>query len=208
MKEKRIPSVIPIYGFGVVWVLYCLIFPLSRWWQLLLCAGLSFLTWLILKKIFPGDPVPEAPLAEADPELADLTVRGKSAVAEFRALNEAIPDEGVTHSLTRIETLTDQIFQKAATGKGSTGQLRRFMDYYLPTTLKLVRRYRELQSAPMQTGNVARAKARIGELLRDIEGAFQTQLDNLYENDYVDITADIQVMETLLEQEGLTEKTK
>ena len=51
--------------------------------------------------------------------------------------------------------------------------------------------------------NIDSSKQRILQMLNTEAAAFQKQLDALYQNDAMDLDADIQVMEKLLAREGL-----
>ena len=83
--------------------------------------------------------------------------------------------------------------------------IRKFMQYYLPTTLKLVKAYREFDGQPVQGENVTKVKAEISDTLDTINTAFENLLDSLFQDDVMDISTDISVLETMLAQEGLTE---
>ena len=79
------------------------------------------------------------------------------------------------------------------------------MQYYLPTTLKLLKAYREFDGQPVQGENVTKVKAEISDTLDTINTAFENLLDSLFQDDVMDISTDISVLETMLAQEGLTE---
>ncbi len=85
-------------------------------------------------------------------------------------------------------------------------EIRKFMEYYLPTTLKLLEAYKEFDSQPVQGGNISSAKKKMEKALDTINLAFENLLDNLFEDAAMDISTDISVLNTLLAQEGLTEK--
>ena len=85
-------------------------------------------------------------------------------------------------------------------------QIRQFLNYYLPTTIKLMEQYVTLQNQSVKTENITEGMQKIEDLLDKVIVAFQRQLDALFESDVVDITADIRVMEQMMASEGLTEK--
>ena len=85
-------------------------------------------------------------------------------------------------------------------------QIRQFLNYYLPTTIKLMEQYVTLQNQSLKTENITEGMQKIEDLLDKVIVAFQRQLDALFESDVVDITADIRVMEQMMASEGLTEK--
>ena len=83
-------------------------------------------------------------------------------------------------------------------------QIRQFLNFYLPTTIKLLQQYIVLQNQEMRMGNIDEGMQKIENMLENVIVAFQKQLDSLFESDVVDITADIQVMEQMMAAEGLT----
>lgn len=72
------------------------------------------------------------------------------------------------------------------------------MNYYLPTTIKLLEQYVVLQNQGMRVGNIDEGMTKIENMLEKVITAFQQQLDSLFENDVVDITAEIRVMEKMM----------
>ena len=78
------------------------------------------------------------------------------------------------------------------------------MSYYLPTTLKLVNAYRKFDEQPVQGENILSSKREIEETLDTINLAFENLFDGLFEEDAMDVSTDISVLETMLKQEGLT----
>ena len=78
------------------------------------------------------------------------------------------------------------------------------MDYYLPTTMKLLEAYEELDAQPVQGENIRNTKQEILDILDTVNTAFASLLDSLFQNDAIDISADISVLKTMLAQEGLT----
>ena len=83
-------------------------------------------------------------------------------------------------------------------------QIRQFLNFYLPTTIKLLQQYVVLQNQEMRMGNIDEGMQKIENMLENVIVAFQKQLDSLFESDVVDITADIQDMEQMMAAEGLT----
>ena len=101
-----------------------------------------------------------------------------------------------------IGSILEQVQKKPA----SAGELRRFMNYYLPTTTKLVTAYVELDSQHVDVANVTSTKREISETLDTINDACGQVLDDMFQDQAWDISSDINVMKTMMEQEGLTRK--
>ena len=77
------------------------------------------------------------------------------------------------------------------------------MNYYLPTTIKLVKAYCDFEQQPVQVQSIVTAKKEIDDTLTVISTAFETLLDSLYQDDALDISTDISALKTILTQEGL-----
>ncbi|MSS93355.1 hypothetical protein FYJ53_06195 [Eubacterium sp. BL-380-WT-2B] len=135
-----------------------------------------------------------------------LIEEGKESIEQIREANEAISGEVISQKLDRLEIILCKIFEYVENHTDELPQTRKFMGYYLPTTLKLVNAYREMDAEPIQGENIRSAKHEIEETLDTINYAFENLLDSFYQDKAMDISTDITVLETMLAQEGLTEK--
>lgn len=210
MKTVRRPSVAPVYAVAAVWLLYTLLFGLHSLPQLLLCAAISIGVYLLMKAAFPGKvvqvEVPEAPPDTGDTELDEAILQGREAVKKLRHFNDQIPDAAMSDALLDLETTTAKIFQQLAADKRQLKRCRQFLNYYLPTTIRLLEQYVRLQELHLQDGeNVAEAMEKIRGAIAAIRKSFHRQLDSLFARDVVDITAEISVMEQMLQRQGLAD---
>ena len=143
-----------------------------------------------------------APLTAEQQQLLD---RGKAFIALIREGNDAIPDEEISRTLDRIEHVVSAILDAAAENPELIDDLDRLLDYYLPTTVKLLETYRELDSQPIQSDNIVDSKREIEKALDSLSVAFEKLLDSLFRDVATDVSSDITVLRTVLAQEGLTE---
>lgn len=143
-----------------------------------------------------GDPVTA--------ELEKFKIEGAQTLKKIRAANNAIPGEEISGKLSRLEEITGKIFSYVENHPEKLPDTRRFMNYYLPTTLKLVERYQHYEEMDVQLENVNQTKAEIATALDTIDNAFKNLLASLYHEDTLDIATDISVLNSVLEQEGLT----
>ena len=224
-KKKR--SALPIYAIGAVWLLYAK--KLNSFRGIVSCAVVSLLVYAILRIVLRGkktqepteaagpepsqpkqaekQPEPQTGTEEKlSPELQSVIYQGKRAIADIRRLNDEIPDERMSAQIDLIERLTAQIFDCVRQHPEKLGQIRQFLNYYLPTTIRLMEQYVTLQNQSVKTENISEGMQKIEDLLDKVIVAFQRQLDALFESDVVDITADIRVMEQMMASEGLTNK--
>ena len=211
MTTRKKTSVLPIYLVGFVWLGYALLFPLHRASDYLICAGLSLAAFAAGKAIFP-DKVYQAPgpaqepkkEEKADPQVAALRREKDRAISELRRLNDAIPDEKISAQIDHLEEVTGKIIDHVIANPAKQPQISRFLDYFLPTTIKLLNAYDRMDSAGISGSNIDATKAKVEQMLNTLCSAFDKQLDALFSDEALDVSTDITVMENLLAQEGLS----
>lgn len=208
MKSVRKASVAPVYAVGATWLVYTLLFGMHSAGQYILCIALSAAVYLIFKAKFPGKTI-QVEVAEkapdtGDAELDEVIVQGRASMKQIRVLNSQLPDARITAQLQEIEDVTGKILSQLEQKKEQLRQCRQFLNYYLPTTVKLLEQYVQLQKQGIKDGNVAQAMKKIEDMLSKVQTAFRKQLDGLFAADVVDITAEISVMEQMMKSQGLT----
>ena len=217
MTTHKKVSVLPIYLVGIIWLGYALVFPLHAPLHYILCAGLSFAAFVLGKAIWP-DKVYQTPGAaetkkeeakrEEDPKIAALRKEKDRAISELRRLNDAIPDEKISAQIDHLEEATGKIIDHVIDNPAKKPQISRFLDYFLPTTIKLLNAYDRMDSTGISGSNIDATKQKVEKMLDTLCAAFDKQLDALFGDDALDISTDITVMENLLAQEGLSGGTK
>jgi hypothetical protein len=209
MRKVRKKSVIPIYGTAAVWLLCCLFVPLYRLWHFILLAALSVIAWLVLSKLFPGkteiieEPEPE-PISTGNPEHDALLREGETAVSEMKRLRASIHDAEIQTKIDRLTELTDKIFHDLIDDPSDYKMIKRFANYFLPTTIKLLNTYDRMGQAGIDGENINATKSRIKDILDTTITAYEKQLDALFANQALDIETDIVVLENMLKKEGLS----
>ena len=133
-----------------------------------------------------------------------VVAEGRQYILKIREANDALPEEDISQKLQQLETIIGKIFACVEQRPQKLPEIRRFLNYYLPTTLKLVTAYREFSEQPVQGSNIQNAKNTIKQTLDTVNDAFAKLLDGLYQDDVLDISSDASVLETMLAQEGLT----
>ena len=131
--------------------------------------------------------------------------RNDRILRQIRADNDLIADEEVSRKVDRIEDLTRKIFAILEQRPEKEPQLYNFMNYYLPTTLKALESYARLEAQGIETAAIREAKQKINHALDELADGYEKQLDKLFADDVVDITADIDVMRKMLQKDGLKE---
>lgn len=204
-------SVAPFYGVAAVWVVYALVFDLYRPTHFIFAAVLSAGVYLLLRAVckdeeyeveIPNPPKPE-PASTGNPELDKMIRDGALAVEEMKRLDENIEDEKISQAIRKLEQTSQAIFQQVREAPEKLPQIRKFMDYYLPTTLKLLNAYDRMSSVGVGGENIDGTKERVEAIMDTIVAAFDKQLDGLFGAEALDVSADITVLETMLAREGL-----
>jgi len=153
-------------------------------------------------------------LAKLTPEeraLKDLNDRIFIDTTELKLLNVSIKDEFVINELSEIEKTLGKIKihlneDAKAPNMKKIEQLSDFLDYYMPTAKKILDSYNRIEKQNLTGENAMETKKRVEESLPFIRKAFEKELDNMFSDEMLDITTDIDVLEALLSKDGLMEK--
>jgi len=201
-------SPVPFYAAAACWIIYALLFPLYQLSDFLIIAGISLAVFGSFRKIFPGTPVEvveEIPETQTgDSNVDRIITEGRDYLRQIREINDKIPDPELSAKMDRLEDITRKIFDHILQNPKKIPQVRRFMSYYLPTTLKLLNAYHNLSEQGVDGENIRTSMNDITLMMDSVILAFEKQLDNLFQEDALDISTDISVMETMLAQEGLS----
>lgn len=216
MAQAKKGSVIPFYAVAAIWVGYAALFDLYAPLHFVTAAVISGAAFLLLRAVCGGESA--APAKEEDrpkagekkgagnPEIDKMIADGDKAVSEMRRLNDAIKDPKISAQIDRLEAVSLRIFSAVKEDPKKLPQIRRFMDYYLPTTLKLLNAYDRMGEAGVEGENIAGTRSRIDAVMDTLVSAYDKQLDALFADEALDVATDITVMENLLRQEGLGEE--
>lgn len=127
-------------------------------------------------------------------------------IREIRRLNDEIKDVAVSYRIDRIEEHTQNIFDYVTDHPEAMPQIRTFMNYYLPTTLKLLESYSRIERVGVAGENMKKSKENIENILDLLVVGFEQQVDQLFKNESIDISSDISVLETMMQKDGLSGK--
>lgn len=143
-------------------------------------------------------------LSAEEAAVQSVIEEGGRYIKQIKEANDAIASPEVSEKLYRLETIITKIFGHIQKNPGALPETRKFIEYYMPTTLKLVNAYREFDAQPIQGDNIIKSKKEIESTLDTINEAFVNLFDSLFEDVAMDISTDISVLQTMLAQEGLT----
>jgi len=137
-------------------------------------------------------------------EIVRTIAAGQEFIRKLRDMNDNIEGEVISAKLYRLENLLKEIFDYIKEHPDQIHQMRKFMDYYLPTTLKLVQAYANFDNVSVPGEDILSAKTEIEKTLDTINTAFAELLNDLYRETVFDVTTDAQVLKSILAREGLT----
>ena len=227
MVEVEKKSAVPAISFGISFALLSLIVRLNNPTKLILVVVLSFIVYQIVKSKFPPSKVEihmqEEPAAEAavdetkkadsikNPELKNMNEKIDVYCIEIKILNDFIEDAFISGEVREIEDLLRKIQvqindESKPNLSKKIDQLNEFIDYYMPTTIKILNSYKKIESQNLTGENAAATKKRVEETLPFIKKAFAKELDNMFSDEMLDITTDIDVLEAMLSKDGLINK--
>ena len=167
-----------------------------------LAEGKLFLTEMGYRAPEPKREAP--PVQEETPQQA--AAREDDILREIRQVNDDIPDAVMSAKIDRIEEITGKILKYQKEHPNREGQLRSFLNYYLPTTLKILRAYAQLDAQGIEGENISAAKKRIEDMMDQVVYGFERQLDKLFQDDAMDIASDVEVLENMLKKDGLSDE--
>ena len=141
----------------------------------------------------------EAEEASAPPKEAEEGYSG--ILRNIRRANDRIADPVLSAKIDRLEEVTAKIFQAVEADPKKRSSIDTFLNYYLPTTQKLLDSYAEFEATGVEGANLGQAKDRIEKTMDSIVAGFEHQLDELYKMDAMNVDSDIRVMETMLRRD-------
>lgn len=216
-KKRFAPG--PFYGFSLTWFLLALALPLYRFWAIILTALISgFVFYLIGKSAAKkqakaqssaekseSTPIQASPVKKSyGPDIDPIVEEGNRALSEMGRLYLSIKDNDVRMKINEIMRITDKITQDAIEDPSDIPQIKKFMNYYLPTTIKLLNAYDRMSAQGIEGDNLDKSMKSINEMLDAAIEAYKKRLDSLFENQALDIETDIKVLNTMLAREGLS----
>ena len=158
---------------------------------------------LVVRGAAPQPKKPaQAPTPKAHPAAEDEYA---ALLRQLREVNDAIPDPVMSQKISRLEEVSGRIFALAQKDPDKKAQLQKFMNYYLPTALKLLNTYASLSGQAVEGTNITEAKHSIERSMDLLVTAFENQLDKLFQSDALDVTTDIAALEGMLNMDGLTD---
>ena len=204
--------VAPFYAAAVTWLMYAVFFPLYRPQHYVIVGAASAVVFVIAgllsrNTVKAAAAAPKVEKKEekptGNPELDKMIKDGNLALTEMRRLDDNIEDAEISADIVRLEEVSKKIFDQVRADPSKLPQIRKFMDYYLPTTLKLLNAYDRASATGVSGENINATMARVAGMMKTVVTAFEKQLDALFGSEALDISTDITVLENMMAREGL-----
>ena len=224
-KKRSAKDAAPVWAFLIVWLLFSLLgVPVYKLSGLIPTAAAGVLAGVAThfiqkarrkKKGLDEEPVETAPEEAAEkepkaeenspysPEVQKIIRDGRIAMKEMGRLYSSIQNPEIRGKINEIMSVSDRIVRDAIDDPRDVPQIRKFLDYYLPTTIKLLNAYDRMSAQEYAGENISGSMERIEDMLDTSIKAYKKQLDALFANQAADIQVDIDTMNGMLAREGL-----
>ncbi|NLM61686.1 MAG: hypothetical protein GX193_06365 [Clostridiales bacterium] len=208
VKTKTIYSPYPYYIVAGLWLVGAFIFKYHKLPVLLMTGAVSILVFYLSKRIFPPKTITVVERnyepAKSGNRDADLMLQeGYKALKRLRELNDLIPHERLSALMDKLEIAGLSIFEHISAHPEKAPQIRRLINYYLPSTIKMMEMWNEMSAQDVKVDNIRSSMERIENVMETMVKVFEKQLDTLYFHTALDISAEIDVLESMFAQEGI-----
>lgn len=226
-QEIRKKPVLPLWLAALAWPVGALVFPVYTLWGLAATAALSVVVYFAAARLCPVRIVTrEVPYATGSEDVDAMLAGIEKNLDALHALNDAIPDAKLSAEMDRMERAGRGILQAVEANPDKAGQIDRFARYYLPEVIKILAMYARIEKefadigfedknkrAPFDTvvqggiegKNSQKILSEVRANAATMATAFENQLDSLYSAEAMDISTDIQVLDTILKSQNLAD---
>lgn len=207
MKTRRIRSGAPFVICGIVVLCYAAVIGFHSVFSYIGAAVLAFLIYAPLRRYFPDRfMVVEVPPDTGNIACDQLILEAREVLKKIHERHQHIPADQIAAKLDRLQSLAQQMLVVLAKQPELQGQLRTFLRYYLPTTLKLTDACVQIAQTGSRGEVAQRTLQRIDEALGAVCQAFEKQLEALDQFRYLNVDTEIDVLRDLLSADGLLDK--
>lgn len=204
-EEKQVRPVLPLYLAALAWPLGALVFPPYTLVNLALVAACSAVVYAVARYLCPMRVARRlVPYATGSEDVDAMLAGIDRELDELHRLNDAIPDKVLSDSMDLMEAAGRKIVRTVEADPEKARQIDRFARYYLPEVVKLMGAYVELEKNGVRGENAARIVAELRANAETTAAAFENQLDALYSAEALELSTDIEVLDSILKSQNLT----
>ena len=208
MVSKKVRSALPVYIAAGAWLLCALLFPMYKLVWIIVAALVSAAAYIVARILCKDRTVsvyePDKGVDTGDRELDGVLNAASRQLAALEAASCRISDERLSAEVTRMENAGRSILAEITRDHGKLPKARRFLSYYLPTAVKAVEGYVRIKTGGVGGKHSEDVIGGVEDSAGRIADAFEAQLDALYAGEALDITTDLEVLEKMMESDGLT----
>lgn len=198
----------PYLVAGLAWVILAFVLPLHKYlsYPILILATIGVFVALRKLKVFKDRSIRyEEELSYEEMELEDIVSSGKSYLSSLNASKMRIKKVSVRDDIDGIIKISHLILENVQQDPKGLKQIRKFISYYLPMIDKMVKAYVDFEKTT-SSSQIEESKTKIENMLKTVQKAFTSLYDSLHEDETIDISSDIKVLESLMAQEGFLDK--
>ena len=117
-------------------------------------------------------------------------------------MRNKIEDEDLKKHIINISTSANKIISTIENEPKKLRKIANFFDYYLPVTLSIIKRYDEIENQNLSSQDMKEFISSTKLMLKSADEAFNKILERLYQNDMINIDADMKVFNSMLKADG------
>lgn len=198
------PSVLPIYGAGLAFVLLCAVLPVYRLWALAVALAGTAVVFVAAKQVCPPRILEkQVPFHTGDGDVDQMLAAIQKDLDRLHLLNDALPDPELSAAMDRMEKAGRSIVETVEQTPAKAKQARRFANYYLPDAVNVLEQYAKMARQGVRGENAAAIRSEVEHNAAAIATAFENQLDALYAAESMDLSADLTVLRSMMKSQGL-----
>lgn len=130
----------------------------------------------------------------------------KSYIKTIKEAESEFKSQDISFSLYRLSKVVEKVIDYLEKHPEKEKDVKKLMEFHLPSTVKLILSYRELDKSGINTFNIEKTKEEIVSACDKIHEAFNGVLEDLYNDKAIDVSTDIQVLKMMLSREGFLDR--
>ena len=128
----------------------------------------------------------------------------KKVNTEIYSMIKVIEDDELVKNIKDIHDTAGKIIDTISKNPSKLDKAENFFSYYLPVTLKLLKRYDDIENQRLESKDSKKMMQSTKDIIEKINKSFKVQLSNLYQSDIIDTDAEIKVFEAMLTSDGFS----
>lgn len=174
---------------------------ISGFLSFLIACLVYFLTYRLIKYITNKSKTPDIKTVK-NPDTEEIIKGGLQKLKQIRNSTVMIKNNDSAAKIKEICTTGFEILEHLQKYPEDLKKAKPFLNYYLVTTEKIVNRYTELCSKKERSEEIEKAIENVETVLYSINETYKKQLNNLLEDDLLDLSVEISVLEKTMKLEA------